>query len=136
VSEVPGPPFLAAYRPMRETLEALRLVQDYDGFAHMTLVKLDLVFERDLAKRNTLQGLEQVLEEMDGLDWPAAPAPDLGRSVAPDPDGAPRIIAEIAFGDLPCTRRPPRGAGRATGSRPLPLGPWGANGRPPRSGAI
>jgi hypothetical protein len=114
---------------MRETLESLRLVQDYDGFAHMALVQLDLLFERDLAKRNTLRSLEQVLEEMDGLDWPAPPAPALGGAVPRDPDGSPRPIAEIAFGDLPSPRRPPRGAGRATGSRPLPLLPGHGDGR-------
>jgi hypothetical protein len=71
VSALPGK---SATPSGRETLEALGLNQDFDGFLNLALVRLELLFEKDGARHRKLLGLEAVLEEVEALAWPAGPA--------------------------------------------------------------
>ena len=97
--------------------------EDYDGFVQMALVQLDLLFERDPAVRARLKTLEQLLKEVDGMDWPSPPAMSLSKAKSLNLEAVLRDHPELACGDFPCKVRPKASAGRTTGSRPVPLIP-------------
>jgi len=112
----------------RGLLEELRLVHDTDGFLHMALLNLELVFEADPLRRRKLLRQVRMLEAMDQLDWPAPPALHLDRTRPVDLEAVLRGAVELAASDLPSrvrgsATRPvplvPRSDPRATGSGPL-----------------
>ena len=72
----------AVSSPLRETLEDLCQVQDYDGFVQMTLVQLDMMFEQDPATLDRLQTMEHALEDVERMDWPAPSALSLRKAKA------------------------------------------------------
>jgi hypothetical protein len=134
-------------RSLRDTLVELCQAEDYDGFVQMALVQLDLVFEQDPVAQARLEKLVQVLKEVDGLDWPAAPALRVGKAKALNLEAVFRDNAELAGRDFPCkvpsaersavrNARPGVGTGRAIGSRPLPLIPRIGDPRATGSGPI
>lgn len=100
VSEAPGPVRTQA-ASNRGILEELRLVEDSDAFLHLALLKLDLLFEKDPARQRMLHGMEQTLEEVERMDWPASPAFRASRTKTLDLDSLFRNTAELAQGDLP-----------------------------------
>lgn len=126
----------AVSRSLRETLVELCQTEDYDGFVQMALVQLDLIFEQDPAARTRLRMVEQILKEVDEMDWPKQPALSLHRTRLLNLEAVFRDNAELAIGDLPGKLRPQHGAGRATGSRPLPLIPRDSDPRATGSGPV
>jgi hypothetical protein len=110
-------------RPLRETLVELCQTEDYDGFVQMALVQLDLMFEQDPVARTRLQSLVQLMKEVDGLDWPAPPGLSVSKAKSLNLEAVFRDNAELARQDFPSKVRPLAGAGRTTGSRPVPLLP-------------
>jgi len=133
--------------PLRDTLVELCQAEDYDGFVQMALVQLDLIFEQDPVTRTRLQNLVQMLKEVDGLDWPAPPALSVSKAKSMNLETVFRDNAELARRDFPGKVRPlgagrstvghsRPAAGRATGSRPLPLIPRISDPRATGSGPI
>jgi len=88
----------ASAPPQREPLGGLRLVQDLDSFLQVALLRLDLVFEKDPARRRKLERLEGLLVAMEEMDWPAVPAGH--RTLPPDPATVARTFEELVSGDL------------------------------------
>ena len=130
-------------RPLRDTLVELCQAEDYDGFVQMALVQLDLMFEQDPVAQARLEKLVQVLKEVDGLDWPPAPALSVGKAKTLNLEAVFRDNAELAWRDFPCkvpgAGRPAVRNGRpggATGSRPLPPVPRSGDPRATGSGPI
>ena len=134
-------------RPLRDTLVELCQAEDYDGFVQMALVQLDLMFEQDPVAQARLEKLVQVLMEVDGLDWPPAPALSVGKAKTLNLEAVFRDNADLAGRDFPCkvpgagrsaarNGRPGVSTGRATGSRPLPLIPRIGDPRATGSGPI
>lgn len=119
MSNTPGPTPLDPGRPKRATLGELGVIPDADAFFRLALLKLDLLFERDPARRRRIQSQERLLEEVEAMDWPE---PAQGRPPSGPLPGAASV--ELAPEDF---RSRPRSSGswaiRRTG--PLPRFPQG-----------
>jgi hypothetical protein len=99
--------------PARVPLGELGLLQDPDDFLQLALVRLELLFEWDPLIKQHLEGLEEILEDLEGLGWPTVPARLRGLSDRVDYGRVFGNSEELASGDLPVGDRPRSGrAGR------------------------
>ncbi|BDU72570.1 hypothetical protein [Mesoterricola silvestris] len=78
----------------------LELFQDPDAFLQLALVRLDLLFEADPARRKQLRELEQVLEGLE-WDWPLPPAQRIRRHRPLDLGDVFRKSVELTASDIP-----------------------------------
>jgi hypothetical protein len=93
-------PLKSAPRSGREVLEALGLNQDFDGFLKLALVRLELLFEKDGARRLMLMRTEEGLADLEALAWPA-PSTHRIRQARPEAVDAQTMgSVELAPGDL------------------------------------
>ncbi|GEM_PF-6494607 len=83
-----------------DNLVELGLLQEHDGFLELALVKLDLLFEREPGRRKKLLGMEQILEEMERMDWPVAPVRRFTRPRGGDRGVQTTGAVELAADDL------------------------------------